>query len=86
MVVGGGGGPRGAPRPPASCARGALTGPPGRYGCTSKSAAMRLRERAFPYLLHNGSLMFNYDDCNFKVPLKPPTHPLSPFRLRVPLL
>jgi len=37
------------------------------YGCTSKQTALRLKERVFPYLLHNESLMFSYDDCNFKV-------------------
>jgi len=37
------------------------------YGCTSKSPSLRLKERVFPYLLHNDSLMFSYDDCNFKV-------------------
>lgn len=37
------------------------------YGCASKAQSQRLKERVFPYLLHNDSLMFNYDDCNFKV-------------------
>ncbi len=37
------------------------------YGCSSKASGMRLKERIFPYLLHNDSLMFSYDDCNFKV-------------------
>ena len=37
------------------------------YGCSSKTPSMRLKERVFPFLLHNDSLMFSYDDCNFKV-------------------
>jgi hypothetical protein len=36
------------------------------YGCSSKAPGMRLKEKIFPYLLHNDSLMFSYDDCNFK--------------------
>ena len=37
------------------------------YGCSSKHPGLRLKERVFPFLLHNESLMFSYDDCNFKV-------------------
>jgi hypothetical protein len=71
---------RGAAPGPALGGRAAdgTPGAGGRYGCTSKQPSGRLRERVFPYLLHNESLMFNYDDCNFKAPPPAPRAPRAP--------